>query len=146
MENFYELLRKNEQFSVRDLLILGLLLSNGLARQKARLFFEIFDDESNDQLSKSELEAMIDDIARFSIRLLPKLVDNSTNPPVSRMKVALYAKELDQIVPNAKENLISSILGSQETIRTHEFANLFNNDENGQLLTPHGFRKFVLNS
>lgn len=142
-EEFYGNLMKNEMISMEDLLVLGILLSNGLARQKARLIFEIFDKQCCGELSRTDLEGIIDRIAWFSVKLLPKLVHNSTNPPVSSAKIKKYSKELMALGEETKKALVGHILKKEDSISILKFAKIFDNDENGQLLTPHGFRNYT---
>ena len=143
VEEFYGKLLENGVYRTQDLLIIGILMSNGLARQKARLLFEIYDKDCTEQLSREGLENVLERITWVSIRLLPKLVENSTNPPISSMKTKAYAKKLLGRVKEANKNLLSYILGDDESITVEKFSRIFDNDEKGKILTPHGFRNYV---
>ena len=142
-EGFYRKFLDNGVYNAQDLGILGILLSNGLARQKARLLFEIYDKTCTGLIYKEDLEKILEKITWISIRLLPKLVDNSTNPPISSVKTRDYAKKLLGRVEVANNNLLNHILGQDESIALEKFSLIFDNDENGQVLTPHGFRNYV---
>ncbi|OMJ81886.1 hypothetical protein SteCoe_17587 [Stentor coeruleus] len=143
VENFYNAMKTNGLFYIKDILIVGILLSNGMSRQKARLIFETFDSLCTGKLEKEDLGKMLDEIYKVSVLALPSLVNNSTNPPASHGKVKKYIKMLQSQYPEAKSMLIKKILEGNDDISVRKFAKMFDNEENGRLLTPCGFRTFI---
>jgi hypothetical protein len=145
VEDFYKELRdENNEFDLNVLLINGILLSNGMSRQKARLLFEVFDIHHSDHLSKVEISSLIDIIKDLVVDRLPKLVHNSTNPPVSRKHVMKYSEKITEKFKDSKEKLMNLIFGNHEEVSLKDFVVLFDNEKNGRILTPFGFRNYVL--
>lgn len=143
VENFYNAMKNNGIFYTKDLLLVGILLSNGMSRQKARLIFETFDTMCTGKLEKENLGKMLDEIYKISVLALPSLVNNSTNPPISHKKIKKYKKMLESQYPEAKSMMIKIILKENDDISVREFAKIFDNEENGRLLMPYGFRSFI---
>ena len=144
-EEFYLALKQEEHYNLNTMLLLGILLSNGLSRQKARLIFEIYDCYCVKKLTRADLQQLIADIANLSINVLPTLMDNSTNPPVSSYKAKVYTKSIWEKLNQGQSKLIDFILCDKEDISEKDFAAKFDNDINGRILTPHGFRTYINN-
>ena len=130
-------------FKLRPLLVMGIFLSNGMSRQKARLLFEVYDEKKTDSLEKPEISELLDLIKDIVVDKLPILVHNSTNPPSSSQNVARYSKKISKAYSVGKGKLIDMIFGDQGTVGVKDFSLLFDNQENGRILTPYGFRMFL---
>ena len=145
IEDFYNQLKgENSVFDTKVLLIAGILLSNGMSRQKARLLFEVFDLENSDSLSLQDVQELVQLIKYIVVDLLPKLVHNSTNPPSSRNDVLSYVEKINEKFDQANENLIKMIFGDKQSVALKDFIILFDNEKYGRILTPFGFRNYVL--
>lgn len=143
-EEFYSKFFQNGFYSIKDLLFLGILLSNGVSRIKARLIFEIYDPHCENSISEENLSDMIDTIAEISINKLPTIVSNATNPPASQNAIQVYSGKLLNKFPAAKKKLLKMIIGEAKSISLEKFTEFFDSDETGRIFTPHGFRRFIL--
>ena len=145
IEKFYKKFRKHDYYDQKLLNLLGLMLSNGISKHRARLVFEIYDETNSRTVDMSVLTQITDDIAKISIEFLPSLVCNSTNPPVSRKVVMEYSDHLLKNYNDLKDDILASIFNNCQSIACEDFSLIFDNYTNGELLTPHGFRKYVNN-
>lgn len=144
VESFYASLQlQNGCFELKILLILGIFLSNGMSRQKARLLFEVYDEKKTDSLGKPEISELLDIIKDIIVDKLPLLVHNSTNPPSSSQNVVRYAQRISTAYSVGKDKLVDMIFGDKSKVDVKDFALLFDNEEIGRILTPYGFRMFL---
>lgn len=143
VEEFYASLKlPNGDFELKTVLVLGIFLSNGMSRQKARLLFEIYDEKNSDSLDKSQVSELLDKIKEVIIEKIPILVHNSTNPPCSSQNVIFYSRKLSKAFNFGKNKLMEMIFGDQSQVNVRDFAILFDNEENGRILAPYGFRMY----
>lgn len=144
VEDFYASIKlPNGDFELKTLLILGIFLSNGMSRQKARLLFEIYDEKNSDFLDKSQISELLDKIKGIIVDKLPILVHNSTNPPSSSQNVIRYSQKVSRAFNFGKGKLMEMIFGDKSQVNVRDFAILFDNEENGRILAPYGFRLYL---
>jgi hypothetical protein len=145
VETLYEKLRNVDHYKLKDILILGIILSNGVSRQRARLVFEAYDIYCTEFLSKIQLKEFLGDLEYISIILLPDLVDNSTNPPASESEITVYIHQLQKKLIIAEKKLLELIIGEEKAVGKSCFINFFECEAYAKILTPHGFRCYVNN-
>lgn len=100
-ENFYDL---------TELLIAIYLLSKSSLREKASALFDLYNDEAKDELSRMEIERILDRIAEVVFTYSEKLMD--TDEGLSQMHCKLSATKKEEVLPKIyafffadKENL-----------------------------------------
>lgn len=137
----------NHHFRLKPLLTVGIMLSSGAPRQKAKLLFESLDPSDQKELKNSDIEELVDYMLDIAINYLPILVSNETFPPISEAKVAVYVEKLANKRERAKKEIMKIFLGGhpkdKDTITLGEFQNVFNNEDHARLFFPYGLRSFI---
>ena len=144
VEEFYASYKNSQgNFSMKEILILGIVLSSGQIGTKARLFFDIYDELGEKIINKEAVEDLFDELIKCTLIKLPMLVSNSCNPPVGEKQIQRYASRLLQNMQRAKVEFVDIILEGQSIIELNEFKRRFDLMQNALLLTTFGFRNFV---
>ncbi|CAG9330999.1 unnamed protein product [Blepharisma stoltei] len=133
---------------VRPLLILGIMLSSGTARRKARLIFELYDRNNTKVLPKSEIHEIIRLILDLSLIRLPELVSNKTRPCASEARIKAYVQSILTCREAAEQGMFEKFMGlenlANETIDKDEFIKHFADEETARLTAPYAVRLFAL--
>ncbi|OMJ84529.1 hypothetical protein SteCoe_14336 [Stentor coeruleus] len=144
LEAFYDTFtNENQCINTKELLILGILLSLGQIRTKARLLFEIYDSENLKVIDQSCIEDLFEILKKITIVRLPMLVNNNNEPPENRRKIELYARVLNAKSLRAKQQFIKLLSDNKDKIPLEEFKVKFDVFENALLLSTFGFRSFL---
>ena len=142
-EKYYQYFLKDNSFNRKDLLFIGILLSTGIPRQKARLLFEIYDINCEKVISVKDIISIINSIAIISINVYSTLVDKQSEESDEAPKLTYYSEKLSNHIDEAKKRLVDEILLNNESITLATFINFFDNANHGKLLYPHGFRNYL---
>ncbi|OMJ91322.1 hypothetical protein SteCoe_6110 [Stentor coeruleus] len=144
LEAFYNAFtNENQCISKKELLILGILLSSGQIRTKARLIFEIYDPENLKVIDRSCLEDLFEIIKEIAVIRLPMLVNNSTEPLAGQRQIELYTRALNAKSQIAKNKFVKLFSDGKMKISLEEFKAKFDIFENALLLSTFGFRSFL---
>lgn len=144
LEAFYNTFTNEKQCIItKELLILGILLSSGQIRTKARLLFEIYDSENIKVIDRSCLEDLFEMLKKITIIRLPMLVNNNNEPLVGQRQIELYTRALNAKSKTAKNQFINLLSDGKAKITLEEFKVKFDIFENALLLSTFGFRNFL---
>ena len=143
-EDFYGLYRNGKgSYCLKEISIIGILCSNGQARAKARLLYELYDPENTSFIDSSFLDDLFDKMAKFTLVRSLTLVSNETLPLASKASVKHYLSKLLAVLPTAKKEFISKMSGEKTQIEKKDFIEKFDDSEVAWLMCSYGFRKFV---
>jgi hypothetical protein len=138
VEEFFSQFMTHDQYHLRLLLILGLLLGLEDVKVKAKLLFEMYDVECTHTLPAVKVTKMIQEVFRVAVHLLPKL---SLKPTMT--KEVSYIENLKLTQLKVVEALAKLILGSAVEVQQSKFVEAFTtNDILKTLLVSDGFRAY----
>lgn len=132
IENFFSLFCEGENYPMKKLNILGILLGHGHPRQKARLLFELYDDKGSELLSLAEIQQLFEEIFDICCVKLVKLADFNDSKYEELLKIGFESK---------KNQLFEKILKGNSSVDLKNFVIDFE-FQLGKILHPHGFRIF----
>lgn len=136
-ENFYNSFCDDDHYSLRTLIILGILLSYGNFTDKAQLMFEILDVENLKVLNRADIEFLVSEMVDISVNKIPLLIEKDK-------KVKKYIKSLKSVKERGKKIMLKYFCKStMQKITKAEFVDRFYKEKCVKLLTARGIRKFL---
>jgi hypothetical protein len=132
-------LHQTSELDFVKFVVSGIMLGCDPPGLKAKLLFEIFDVHSEGQLSKPQINTLMEIMVSVSFDHIPLLVDNERSPPASEESVAKYASRISRF----RDNLLiemESILGNEKVIKLKEFVKLFELEENERYVNDSSLR------
>jgi hypothetical protein len=143
-EFFRKIANKDGFYNLKDLLIIGILLSEGEKDEKARLIYQIYDENLTDSIPLSDIKnKMLMDLAGHSAKNLPVLVTNEQTPFSNVLKNEKYMQDLESILINVV-NKVSALFGNVENLNEKKFVEIFSSLVGGSLVTGSGWRIFMM--
>ena len=126
------MLKPDRTFSLKELLVLGILLGCGQAEEKAGLIYLVFDEMLENSIKKIRISTeVLKIISKVSVEYTPNLLSKND----------YFAQLLEK-----QENVIKSIMekfpAERLEISEQEFIKWMSNFENGSLLTAKGWRYY----
>lgn len=138
----------DSKFGLRHLLVLGIMLSNGAAKDKARLLFETRDQSDSKNVPKSEILGLVSDMIDISVARIPILFVKLPTSTLTEDDIRKYLNLLNQSKEKAKEVMAQRFIGiakaNDPTVLLQNFLKSFEDLDTQKLLTPTGIRSFVL--
>lgn len=118
-KDFFRSFRQNGLYPAKPLLIAFVLLSQGSQPTKLELLFEIFDEQSSNQISSQTMHQLTTDLLRVALVHTPLL---SVFPSKDiEMEVEGYAKTLKTTIKFAVSELTERLMGRRNWISLSEF-------------------------
>jgi hypothetical protein len=148
VQGFYQTLKSAQgTYSIKDLLLLAILLSKGRADTKSRLIYEVFDPLCTHQLDISEVKKeILIRMLTLAANNLPKLVCSEQVASEAEMKIHKYIAKLLDTVDLALEQICEMLTIRGKIISQDTFVEVFSNFQYGQLVTTTGLRTFLLDT
>ena len=132
------------EIPAKDLLIIGILLSLGLPSTKARLLFQIFDEDATERLTTDQLR---DDMFKLMVKHsigLGFLVANGHNPYSNEIKIAVFTENLRSVETEAINRLIGKLdPRGNNYVQEADFISAFVKMSDGSLTTAAGWRTYL---
>jgi hypothetical protein len=147
IEAFYNSIRSREfGYSLRDLLVIGLLLSNGKVSDKLSVLYEIYDENLQNELSLSDIkQVMLPNLIHHSVYSISLLVQDHKLSYMSLAKLKKYIKDLSSITSEAIVK-ISSLFEPNDLVSRKTFMETLSAIPNTNLTTAEGWRKYMLDT
>lgn len=141
---FYEkLITENNLYPLKDLLVIGILLSEGSALEKSRLLYEIYDENMSNSLDIIDIKNnMFKDIIYHSVYSLSNLVSEEKIGVGLLNKTKKYVEELKSISA-VSANKVASLFGVTQDISNDKFVDVFSKILEGSLTSSSGWRRFM---
>lgn len=139
--DFYSSFQHLQDYDLKMMLVLGILHGQGKLEDKAKLLFEIYDVNGNEETDKKHLYDMLIDMSTVAIDKVAILVVD--NPGCSEYKVKQYLSHCNSVKIKNIDKVISQILVGRTSISKSKFVDKMMVIEKGQLLSTHGLRKFL---
>lgn len=133
---FYMSLKTGSNVSLKQIMIVGILLGSGNFKDKAKLLFQLYDPEGIHKLSLDQVVQICRDIFEVAVNKLPILGD-PTNAAISD-----YVHKLRLNRGNSESSLKNLIIGTELEVTEGQFIKAFQKDELRRFLTSNGARAF----
>ena len=143
--SFYSKLKgESGDIPVRDLLVIGILLSLGSPSAKARLLFQIFDEDATERLTIDQVRGeMFKLIIKHAVGL-GFLVANGHNPYSNELKISAFSDNLKSVETEAINRLVEKLnTRGNNYIQESNFVSSFANMLEGSLTTATGWRCYL---
>lgn len=140
---FEKLLADNNLYPLKDLLVIGLLLSEGSSEEKSRLLYEIYDVNMSDSLDIYDIKSkMFKDIIYHSVYSLSVLLSEDQIGLGLLNKTKKYVEELISISA-VSVNKVANLFGITHDITSEKFVEIFSKILSGTLTNSSGWRRFM---
>jgi Ca2+-binding EF-hand superfamily protein len=138
VEEFWRLFVVGEHYKLGRLLILGLLLGQGTSKEKAKLLFEIFDEDATHTIDAKGVTSMVQELFVVAVELLPKLTLKAETVTEKH-----YIENLKVTRASVLEEVTKLILGKVADVTKAKFISVFDtNSVLKNLVTSGGFRTY----
>ena len=142
--DFYKNLQTDNKFFLREILVLGIILTGSDSQIKAKLIFEAFDENNEKILYKYDLSSLCSFLVELSVEKTYILI---SDPRVNKDEIGKFIQKLRDGKKKAKDELLKVCLGGNlevESIKINKFIEILSIPSNSQLMTLQGIRKLVL--
>jgi hypothetical protein len=129
-------------YRLKDLLLVGVLLSYGSSAEKARILFEIYDDTCSHQLDSFTLRHLIEDLYALTVLRLP-ILTTAQAIDFDISKVLGYIEQIKFRGERGKEKLANAFLEGRLRLTQEEFIEYLTRDSNVRLLFTWGIRDYL---
>lgn len=142
VRSFYEALRGGtDKYSLKKLLVAGVLLGRGSEVDKASVLFEVYDDDSSHSLHKAALKQMVDDLYEVVVMLCPAIL-SALPSSEDAVKVLNYVEQIKYRGDLGKEKLIAKLSEGRDVVSVDIFTKNLSLFDNKDLLKTSGIRDF----
>ena len=138
---FYEHFKIGENYSLKKLLTLALLLSKASGPEKSRLLFNLYDPENKKKIDKAAISEIVDNLFEISIERIPTLILENDNNGVSQEDMGRFIEDSRRAIEQSKEVIIAGVSEGKEEVDTADFTAYFSKDGNDGWLDSRGLRK-----
>ena len=138
---FYESFKKGDKYVLRDMIILGVLLSQGSPETKAKLMFEAFDMKNSKELAKEDIAKLYDVSYKIAVERAEILIGEDNPIKIGKDEHDEYMEKLKKGKKIFKESFLSEIFGDAELVSLQRFRETFTEGKNAKWLSSSGFRQ-----
>lgn len=133
IQNFLKLLSNSSRlYELKTISLFGVVLSIGSPKEKSLILFKLYENTEGEGLSKSEINAMIEDIIDVSVNKLPQIAINDDDDPeqftLPKEKLLNYVSSLLEKKENYITIAVNSLIADKEKIFVNEFVNKITDD------------------
>ncbi|OMJ82918.1 hypothetical protein SteCoe_16249 [Stentor coeruleus] len=146
IQKFYDSLKAENKYKLRDLLVIGIYLSTGKSIDKARLLFEAYDENDAKVLSKGDIQQMTSFIVEVAVEKTCVLIQDDDPNNVQPEEMAKFLQKLRTVKNKGKQELCKMFLGGNPALTEltmEKFVENVTMPSTVQLLTFQGVRKFI---
>ena len=138
---FYNSFKLPDEFDLRLLLVAGILLGQGAPDLKAKLLWEIYDVEGNEEMGKDMLYTILQDMCNIALDRIVLLFSDS--PICSEYKVKSYVSNCNAVRSRTIDAVLFKLLGRTDGIKKTVFIAKMSKIANGNMLRSKGIRKIM---
>jgi Ca2+-binding EF-hand superfamily protein len=143
ISNYYDKYRtEDNSFALNELLVLGILLSKGRPGEKAKLLFEVFDENASGGLGLGQIHELLSVMVKVALELNPQVVVKDGVSDVGAQDLMKYFEKLNKGKEVAIEMAEKEILGKDGMVKSMEFVKALSG-KMSYFVSPHGIRKYV---
>lgn len=139
VEGFFQtFLQEDGTYNAHDLKVVNVLLSTGVALEKAPIIFEVFDTHFEGQVARDEIERMIKEAIYSSTTRILEAV-----PVRDRPKIEVYIKGLSEMESAAIPAMLQIACNDDTVVTRDQFVANLTKVEGAKLLSSAGIRRFL---
>lgn len=145
IQDFYDKLKDTSgNYDIKDLLIIGILLSDGEPCTKAALLYQVFDEELTGHMDSMKVRRqLLEKVATYSCSTLPRLVSPEQSPTVNVIKNDKYIKDMMDIKDTCIASICERLCTNGPDITEITFTEVFRTFQHGLLTSSSGWRTFL---
>lgn len=137
---YYNQYKSGSTFKLRDLLVVGILLSIGTVEVKAKLLFDAFDYETNHELSREDLGLMLEVMYRICVKRAEIIVKQQNDGKVTAEEHKEYLRKMSAGKELFKEKFMNDTMKDRDNVTLKGFLVAVANSEYENIFTTSGFR------
>lgn len=142
--NYYEGFKDSiDNFSLKKLLILGVMLGNGKPLEKGKLLFEAMDESCCGNLSSEQVRNLFEIMIMIACEMNPRVMLKDEYNDVAIEDLEKYIAKLSRGKENAIHKVVNEITKGCEIVSSREFLGRLSLREMQSFLSAHGIRTFV---
>ncbi|OMJ72026.1 hypothetical protein SteCoe_29639 [Stentor coeruleus] len=142
--NYYENYKDSAiSFSLKKLLILGVLLGEGNSLEKGKLLFEIMDESGSEKLSSEQIQDLITLMVKISCEMNPRIFLKDDYNDVTFKDLEKYIAKLSKGKENIINKVMKKITKGCETVNIEDFLRRLSYGEIQNFFSAHGIRTYV---
>lgn len=139
VEGFFDTFKREDgSYNAHDFKVLNVLLSTGVALEKAPIIFEVFDERFAGSLPRSTIQQMIKEVLyTTTVRAIEAV------PASERPVIEAYLKRIKESEAEAEPIMLQIVCGDEEIVTRDQFVENLTRVEGAKLLSPTGIRRFL---
>ena len=144
LQSFYNSFKVDNKYPLKPILIMGILLTNAESSTKARLIFEVLDENNEKVLSKSHLFKLAGIIIDSAVEKTNMLVSNLK---IRKEDIAKFIQKLRLAKIRSQNEMLKIFMGgdsSQDFIKLNDFVDNLTVPGASSLMNLQGVRKFIM--
>lgn len=142
--NYYENYKGSTyNFSLKKLLILGVLLGDGKPLEKGRLLFEAMDDSGCEILNSGQVQDLVEIMVKIACEMNPRILMKDEFNDVTFEDLEKYMAKLSRGIKDAIHKAVEEIMKGCDMIRIKEFLSRLSLGEMQSFLSANGVRTYV---
>lgn len=134
---------QNEEFSLKKLVCVGILLGNGDQREKGNLLMQNYDRDCSGEIDAEEFKAFFRDLIQISVNAAIDIAKKSSSSMT--LKLDEYGKRMKKAEKNLEDYVyfIMSMGKDDEIIKKDDFLHTFDDKKLKKLTTTQGIRELL---
>lgn len=148
IDDFFRKIISNEEFyDMKDLLVIGILLSQGDPAVKAGLLYQIFDEELTSRIPMNKITGeVLSKIIEHSCSNLPLLVAQGQSLVTNTIKNEKYVNDMIQAKAMCIKNIGDKLAENGNNVTEATFVDVFSSFNQGSLTSSSGWRKYLIDT
>jgi len=138
VEGFFQTFRQEGHYNAHDLKVLSVMLSTGIAIEKAPVLFEVFDERFEGSLPRKAIQTMIQEVLYTATTRALEAV-----PAFDRLTIEPYIQKMKEKETEAEALLLQFACEGEEVVTREQFVSNLTRSEGAKLLSSSGLRKFL---
>jgi hypothetical protein len=122
---FYEDFKVENKYDIKQLIVLGIILSKGSEKQKSEYLFELYGSLNTQTIKTEVISSVISLILNIAAEKIPKLIKRSELSDEAKKKLDKYLGEILETREFSRNEIIKSITKESSLINKHDFVSWF---------------------
>ena len=142
---FRKLISSEGLYEMKDLLVMGILLSEGEAGVKAGLLYQVFDEDLTNKIPISKCkDEVLARLTAHSCKILPSLVTQEQTKVSNTIKNEKYISDMEQVKSTCIESVAGRLAVNGNFVTESTFVEVFRTLNLGSLTSSSGWRRFLI--
>ena len=138
---FYDNFKVGENYCLKKLLVVAMLIIPGSGSEKSKLLFDLYDSDRKRKLEKTCISEIIDTLFDISLERLPTLILEADPNKVTSEHLSRFFEITRLGKEQSKNEIIEGVSGGKVEVDKTDFSNYFGKEGNDLWLDSRGLRK-----